>query len=54
VWLTCFPGVLADEFSIGDVFDEEGNFWEDGLAEKVRVLVDRFKKKKYDDDKKTK
>lgn len=36
------------KFSIGTVFDEEGNFYEEGLAQEVKALVDRYRKKRWD------
>jgi hypothetical protein len=36
------------KFSIGTVFDEEGNFYEEGLAQEVRTLVDRYRRRQWD------
>ena len=38
------------KFSIGEVFDEEGNFWEEGLARYVRAAVDRYKRRQFDEE----
>jgi hypothetical protein len=44
----------AVKFSIGKVFDEEGNFYEEGLAREVKGAVEKFRQKKFDSTKKTK
>lgn len=38
----------TENFSIGTVFDEEGNFWEEGLARYVEAAVQRFKRGQWD------
>lgn len=40
--------IPTEKFSIGRVFDEEGNFWEEGLARYVEAAVDRFKRGQWD------
>ncbi|GAB5035559.1 signal peptidase complex subunit 2 [Nannochloropsis oceanica] len=42
------PPTVSSKFSIGTVFDEEGNFYEEGLAQEVKALVDRYRKKRWD------
>jgi len=39
---------MPGKFSIGKVFDEEGNFYEEGLAREVQRLLDRYKKQMWD------
>lgn len=39
----------TEKFSIGRVFDEEGNFWEEGLARYVEAAVDRYKRGQWDE-----
>ncbi|EKU22624.1 signal peptidase complex subunit 2 [Nannochloropsis gaditana CCMP526] len=42
------PPTVSSKFSIGKVFDEEGNFYEEGLAREVQRLLDRYKKQMWD------
>lgn len=39
----------TEKFSIGRVFDEEGNFWEEGLARYVEAALDRYKRGQWDE-----
>jgi len=37
-------------FSVGKVFDEEGNFYEAGLEKEVNAIAERFEKRIYDEE----
>lgn len=50
----CLLLLRAVKFSIGKVFDEEGNFYEEGLAREVKNAVEKYRQKKFDTPKKTK
>jgi hypothetical protein len=39
------------KFSIGRVFDVDGNFWEEGLSRQVAKAVEKFRRKDFDQDK---
>ncbi len=49
--LTILPSPITptEKFSIGRVFDEEGTFWEEGLARYVETAADRFKRGQWDE-----
>lgn len=40
----------AGSFSVGKVFDEEGNFYEAGLAKEVHAIAEKFEKRIYDEE----
>jgi hypothetical protein len=44
------PPTHTEKFSIGKVFDEEGTFWEEGLARYVEAAVERFRRGQWDED----